>query len=350
MQPCRVLETENGAITPGLVETVSSLGLVEVGLESTTADTDAHGRDSHEGLRPDFLVAPAINPSSSLLPVTRAEGITHAVTLPGGGMLSGTAAYIQLDGDRVSEVVLEPAVADVVRMGARDKGSRAETLNRLQNLFVEAREFRKREGAWMKGSGPDPRWAPHVLRSLYPALDGERPLMLFADRASDLEWIAEWVSVNRFRAVVVGAAEGWRVADLLAKAGIAVIVDPLLFRGRSFDQLQARPDNAALLVEAGVPVILSSFSTHNARSLRQVAGNAIREGMAPLDAMRALTKTPRTVFEQKTSKHLVIWDGDPFELSTRAVEVWIDGKRVSLSSRQTKLRDRYIERLGLQAN
>ena len=79
---------------------------------------------------------------------------------PGGGMLSGTAAYIQLDGDRVSEVVLEPAVADVVRMGARDKGSRAETLNRLQNLFVEAREFRKREGAWMKGSGPDPDGHP----------------------------------------------------------------------------------------------------------------------------------------------------------------------------------------------
>ena len=90
--------------------------------------------------------------------------------------------------------------------------------------------------------------------------------MLFADRASDLEWIAEWVSVNRFRAVVVGAAEGWRVADLLAKAGIAVIVDPLLFRGRSFDQLQARPDNAALLVEAGVPVILGSFSTQRPKS------------------------------------------------------------------------------------
>ena len=162
----------------------------------------------------------------------------------------------------------------------------------------------------MKGSGPDPRWVPHVLRSLYPALDGERPLMLFADRASDLEWIAEWVSVNRFRAVV-GSGRGLARCGPLGQSRNCSDCGSPLFRGRSFDQLQARPDNAALLVEAGVPVILSSFSTHNARSLRQVAGNAIREGMAPLDAMRALTKTPRTVFEQKTSKHLVIWDGDP---------------------------------------
>ncbi len=262
-------------------------------------------------------------------------------------MLSGTAAFIQLHGERVADVVLDPRAADVVRVGAREKGSRAETLLRLKNLVSEAREFREREVAWEKGKGSDPRWAPHILRSLYPALDGDRPLMVFADRASDLEWIANWVATEKLRAIVVGAAEGWRVADLLARSGVTVVVDPLLFRGRSFDQLQARPDNAALLIAAGVPVILSSFSTHNARSLRQVAGNAIREGVEPIEAMRAVTETPRKAFGQGADKHLVVWSGDPFELSTRVVEVWIDGRPVSLQTRQTLLRDRYIQRLNL---
>jgi imidazolonepropionase-like amidohydrolase len=139
------------------------------------------------------------------------------------------------------------------------------------------------------------------------------------------------------------------VADQLAQAKVPVLVDPLAYGPSSFDELYARPDNAALLAKAGVALILTTESTHNARTLRQVAGNAVREGLPHADALRAVTETPARVFGLPDRGRLavgaaadvVLWSGDPLELSSRAERVWVDGVEVDLRSRQTELRERY---------
>ena len=139
------------------------------------------------------------------------------------------------------------------------------------------------------------------------------------------------------------------VAKALAARKVPVIVDPLLYGPGGFDQLRARPDNAALLAAAGVPVLMSVMNTHQTRKLRQVAGNAVREGLRWEDALLAVTERPAAAFglaeygrlEAKAVANVVVWSGDPFELSTQAERVYIRGVEVPKTSRQTELRDRW---------
>jgi cytosine/adenosine deaminase-related metal-dependent hydrolase len=142
--------------------------------------------------------------------------------------------------------------------------------------------------------------------------------------------------------------------DALAEADIAVIINPLIYGPGSFDQREARPDNAQLLAEAGVDVIISTRSAHFARSLRQLAGNAVRGGMDHTAAVRAITSTPARVFglsdrgeiARGAFANLVIWSGDPLEIGTRVETMLIAGRAVELTSRQTDLFERYRELPG----
>jgi imidazolonepropionase-like amidohydrolase len=148
------------------------------------------------------------------------------------------------------------------------------------------------------------------------------------------------------------------VADLLARAKVPVILDPFTYGVGDFDSLHARRDNAALLEKAGVSVLISTFSAHNIRTLREAAGNAVREGMSHEAAMMAVTTLPAEVFGVADHgsiaagqvANLVVWKGsaddlavkhDPFDPSTAVEAVFIQGRVIPLLSRQTELRERY---------
>jgi len=144
-------------------------------------------------------------------------------------------------------------------------------------------------------------------------------------------------------------------AEALADAGVAVVIDPLVYGPGSFNQIHGRADNGALLVAAGVDVIIATGSSHNARNLGQYAGNAVRGGMKPADALAAITSAPakvygledRGVLEVGARADVVIWSGqDPLELSSLPVAVFIDGRPIALESRQTLLRDAYSQLPG----
>lgn len=140
------------------------------------------------------------------------------------------------------------------------------------------------------------------------------------------------------------------VADELASAGVPVLLDPLLNLPGNFDRLGARLDNAALLHEAGVTVAFSGAGTHNARKQRQAAGNAVANGLPWDAALAALTSAPADIFELKDSGRiepggpadLVVWSGDPLEVTTAADQVIIGGKVIDMVTRQTLLRERYL--------
>jgi imidazolonepropionase-like amidohydrolase len=343
---CESLDLPPGTqITPAFVESHSHLGLVEVSLESQTVDTSSPESDP---IHADFSILDAYNPASSLIPVTRLGGVGAAIVVPSGGIVTGQSAAFVLAGDTQSAALLKSPVALHIAWGST-QSSRAHTLSRLRELFDDARFFRDHRADWNRNRLRTLSASHLDLEVLLSVIDGDLPLVVSANRASDIEALLRLVEEEEVRLVIVGGAEAWRHAETLARLDVAVMLDPLVYGPGSFDQLQARPDNAHILDSEGVVVILSTFSSHNARNLRQLAGNAVRAGMDPEAALAAITRNPAEVFglegwgrlDQGAQAHLAVWSGDPFEPSSVLLHLFLNGEAVELESRQSALFERY---------
>ena len=345
---CVILDVTHKVVTAGLIHPMSQLGLVEVELEAYSVDSrhDAEPTQVHAS----FVVADAYNPQASAVKVSVLGGVTSAVIVPQGGIVSGQSGWVDLDGQTQAETVKTRRLALHARVGGQ-KGSRATSLHRLRALFDEARVFARHRADWEKKRFRDFRFAVRDLEAVIEVLVQRQPLIIAANRASDIEAAMRFAEDYGVRLIVKGAAEGWRHRDALASAGVAVIVDPILNGPEGFDALGARADNAALLAEAGVSVILTAarFGSHNLRKLRQAAGNAVRAGLPHATALNAITRHVADAYgvsdygrlSAGAVGNIVVWSGDPLELSTKVEHVIIGGKVVPLKSRQTMLRERY---------
>lgn len=358
---CAYVDGEGKQLSAGLVEAHSTLGLVEIGLEPGTRHNDAGGDTP---VRAHVRVLDGYDPLSSLIPVARREGVTAAVLQPSGGSFSGTAAGVRLAGVTQSDAVVRDAVGrDVgreaaVRANLAVGASFAGRLAHLRSVLSEARNYSRDARGWRSGLGTRASAPPEEsLVALVAVLNGELPLIITADRASDLEVLADFAKEQGVRLVIEGAAEGWLVADRLADADIAVVIDPFVYGAGGFEQLHGRKDNGALLSAAEVPVMISTRSGHSARKLRQLAGNAVRGGMSHEDALAAITAVPAQVYglgprgrlTTGQAADVVLWTGDPLEVTSWADAVWIGGVPQTLESRQTRLYDRYEELPGSPA-
>ena len=174
--------------------------------------------------------------------------------------------------------------------------------------------------------------------------------MFHVNRAADILAALGVAKEMGLRAVIAGGAEAWKVKDALAAGKTPVIVMPLDADPGSFDTLAAREDNAAILHAAGVPLAISTGETHHARKLRQVAGNAVRGGLPHAAAITALTRGPAEALgmgarygtlAKGLAANVVVWSGDPLEVSSRPVHVFVRGQAASLRTRQTELLERY---------
>ena len=341
---CTVVDGANRILTAGFIETSTQLGLVEIGLEPATRDADAGG----DPIRAAMEVADAYNPRSALIPIQRIEGVTGAIASPVGGMVSGQGAFVSLAGGSQAETVQQRSVNMIAGIGGE---SRAQGLLQLRELLDDARTYRANRSAYDRNQWRTvyPGASRLDLEALGPVIDGDLPLVVGANRASESEALVQLQSDLGIRLVIRGAGEGWLVAEALAEAEIAVIVDPLVYGPGSFGEIHARAEGPALLAAAGVPVIFTTGSSHNARNLKQVAGNAVRGGFDHDGAVRAITQVPAEVFglegrgviEAGAFADLVLWSGDPLEIGTQVEHVWINGRDVALESRQTHLRDAY---------
>lgn len=340
---CAVIKLDEGAVvTTGLVSVGGQLGLVEVGMESATRTSDGGG----EPVRASHDVADSYNPRSAVIPVARISGITSAIIEPTGGMIAGQAAWVDLSGGSQEEAVVRRGVSFPASFAS---ASRGEAIGRLRELLDDARTHLDDPRA-LAGNRSRPYTASRLdLEALAPVLEGTAPLVIGANRASDIEALIRFAEAEEIRLVIRGGAEAWLHADALARAGVAVIINPLVYGPGGFGQIEARPDNARLLAEAGVSVIISTGSAHFARNLRQLAGNAVRGGMDHLAAVRSITSVPAEVFGQTDRgeiargavANLVIWSGDPLELSSAVQHLFIGGRSIELRSRQTELLERY---------
>jgi hypothetical protein len=346
-----VVEANGRPLTPGLFGGLSDIGLEEVSAENSTIDSGlAFGGDGQSPqMRPEFDVTLAYNPDSVLIPVARLDGLTFtalsANSGQGGSLIAGQGSVVRLDGkyaDPLGGHLLYTAIGGGGPLGGK---SRAGQYMLLDQALREAR------GLTPYGS-PNALLTPAGRETLARYLVGGR-VVFNVDRAVDIHQVLVFSRRNGLRPVIVGGAEAWKVASELAAAHVPVIIDALQNLPDSYDRLGSRLDNAALLHRAGVRVAFTQFefASTNARKVRQEAGNAVANGL-PWDAgLAGLTSVPAAALgvgdkvgriEVGLIADLVLWSGDPLEVTTLADQVWMSGRAMPMVSRQTELRDRYL--------
>lgn len=336
-------------VTPGLIDGAGNMGLREISAVQSTNEGTLRGNEVAAA----FNVTEGINPASTLIPVTRIEGVTTTLAVPGGDLIWGQAVLIDLDGTTIEAMVAKSPVAIVADLseGAKSAGggSRAGVAQRLRRVFNDALEYSRRRTDYSRAQMQDLAASAADLEALLPVLRGQVPLMVVANRRSDIETALRIAREYKIRLILAGAAEGWQIADKIAAAGVPVLVQPM-DNIPTYDALGVRYENAALLTKGGVKVSLLETQTENSRNLRQQAGNAVAYGMTWEQALRAVTLTPAETFgvadrygslEAGKVANVVVWTGDPFEFSTGVEHVFIRGKEIPLRSRQTELMERY---------
>ena len=348
----RVIDATGKVVTPGWIESATQIGIVEIPAGAEGSDDQS---STDKDLSAAFTVVDSFNGESTVIPVTRVEGITRAVVMPAGTghAILGQGALFDLSGSHVPASVVKAPVAMFANLGeagaASEGGSRATAMLRLREALQDALDFMRNRTAWNSAQRRPYARGRLDLEALGPVVRGELPLAVNANRASDLLAALRLADEFHVKLILMGAAEGWRVADELAAGKVPVVVKPLTDIP-SFDALGATLENPARLSKAGVTLVLSSFDTHNARNLRQEAGNAISYGLDRDAALRAVTLEPARVWgvadrvgslDVGKDADLVVWSGDPFELTTGAERVFIAGREMSRDTRQKQLFEKY---------
>lgn len=335
-------------VTPGLIHSGSTLGLSQVGSYDGTNEANHSGE-----VNAAFNVAEGIDPSNVLIPIARLGGVTTTVIGPSSGLVAGQAVVIDLLGDRIETMLVKSPAALVINLNEGSKsaggGSRAGTLETLRQLFADAQEYDRRKADFQKNQMQALSARAPELEALRPALKGELPVVVIANRRSDILSALRLAREFHLRLIISGGVEAWQLGAELAKAGVPVAINTIN-NIPSFDGLGARFDGAALLRAAGVPVLIVEGETGGPRNLRWAAGHAVRFGMPWEDALAAVTLAPARAFgiadrygslEAGKVANLVVWSGDPLDYASEAEVVLIRGIEVPRVSRQTELFNRY---------
>ena len=384
----KVIDATGKWVTPGIIAGFSRLGLADVDLGAAGADdTTAQGPFSAA-----IDVAPAINPRDTTVAVNRADGVTRALVAPSAGksIFAGQGAVIDTGVDM--DPITAPRKFQFVELGQagaeKGGGSRTSAHVLFRNALREAAELRRYAAPLeaSHGGAPDARgrpvvrnpnesrmYGPEARRSedvlltrfdaaaLVPVLQGRQYLLVHSERASD---ILQVIDLKRefpsLRIVLVGASEGWLVADKIAASGIPVIASAVNDLPASFEEIAATQSNVGRMRAAGVNVAIGMIDDNDTRNLfmeRQYAGNLVAlqrvpgaTGVSWGEALAMITSRPAQAIGMGGDigslapgrrADFVIWSGDPLEGSSAAEQVYIDGVRQPLETHQTRLLERY---------
>jgi imidazolonepropionase-like amidohydrolase len=355
----RTIDAQGKWVTPGIVAGFSRLGLV--GVDAVDQTNDAVARSSPFGAAID--VAPAINPDVPAIGVNRVAGVTRAIVAPetAQSMFAGQGAVIDTGTD--ADAVTRPRAFQFIEFGeagaSEAGGSKAAAHVYFRNALSEVRDH-------IAGRNAAP--SPHEsllkrpdMAALVPVLDGRKKLFVHVESATDILALLNLKrEFNKLDLVIVGASEGWRVASQIAAANVPVIASALNDLPESFEQLGATQSNIGRMKAAGVKIAIGMINDNDSRQAQysaQYAGNLVAltrvpgaSGLSWDSAFAAITSKPAEiigmggeigVLKSGARADVVIWDGDPLELSATATAIWIDGQPQSLANRQTRLRERY---------
>lgn len=357
-QGAETIDCKGLFIYPGMIDGGTNLGLSEIGSDPRTQDFSELG-----DVVPQMKALTAVNPNAVPIPVTRVSGVTTALASPSGDLFAGTSALINLHGYTPEQMYagFEGVVLIFPRSGRRGgfdrrtdeevKKANETAMKKINEVWERAVQYHKIDSA-AKGAGYYPE-----MQSLLPVVHGERALLIEVNSEKDIQAALKWVKEKKVSKVILtGVAEGWRVADEIAKAKIPVIAGGVLeLPPREYDRYDQAYANTAQLLKAGVKVAIRSNETSNQnyRNLPYHAGFAVAYGMDKMEALKAITIVPAEIFgvadkigsiEVGKSANLFVCDGDPFETKTQVKSVFIEGWQMPMVSRQTQLYDEFLKR------
>ena len=341
----RRIDAKGRPVTPGLFDAFSQLGLVEIDAVVETRDY----RVDLPRVGPSVRLEGALNPNGEVWRQALVSGVTfaHSVSMPGQTPFAGVSLVVRLGAPR--DPIFRADVSLVAVLGqagaALSGNSRAGNLGLIRQAFEDAEEYAETR-RWHQGY----TLAPHDLRSLQAGRDAKMTLSVHANRASDIEAAMALADSVSMPLVIVGGAEAWRLSTELKAAQVPVILHPLENLPGSFDALDARIDSAVLLHESGVRIAFMSADPHESPKLRQAAGNMVAEGLPWNEALAAITLNPARIWgvqdqlgslEEGKLGDVVIWSGDPLEVTSWPDQVIARGEAIPMRSRQDALYERY---------
>lgn len=361
-------------VYPGIFDALSQLGLIEVGAVAATNDQAELGM-----YNPHLDAATAIHPASAVIPVTRANGVTHSAVSPRAGqdgVIAGRASLVQLDGWTVEEMAIQRSIAMVIQWPAivtrsfdfstfsfketpfnEAKENAAKKQNELRDWVEAARQYKQAVGAQSSRAERDLK-----LAALAECLDGKTRVIIQADSKRDIEAAVKFAEEEGLDMILAGGRDAWRVTELLAEKQIPVILGRTQSLPREQDDPYDRPfQNPGVLVDAGLKIAFASGAgggfgpggAHSSRTTPYEAGMAAAYGLSEEDALRALTLWPAEILgvadklgtiEPGKIANLVVTSGSPLEITTEVEHVIIGGRAVSTENRHRDLYETYRAR------
>ncbi|MBI3949301.1 MAG: amidohydrolase family protein [Acidobacteria bacterium] len=365
----RVIEANGLAVYPGMIDSSTSIGLTEIGSVRATVDTTEGG-----DFNPHMRAIIAVHPESEIIPVTRVNGITTVVTRPTGGIFSGQAALINLDGWTWEEMTLKSSIGIIFnypriqsgrffdfetfqtqeRSYEKAKRERDEKLDKVRRLLDDARAYAKaKEAKAQNPSLPDIE-VDHVLEALVPVIKGQWPLIVSASQERDIKSAVEFADEQKVKMILSGGTGAWKLAPLLKEKAIPVLVGPVLSLPPREDDPYDQPfATAKTLYEAGVKFAFQTNDASNVRNLPYHAAMCVAFGLPRAEALKALTIYPAEIWgvadqvgsiEVGKLANLVVWDGDPLEIRSQVKYLFIKSHQISLATKHTELYERFRNR------
>jgi len=343
----RVIEVNGLPVTPGLISPMSNLGIVEINALDVTRD------DESDLLSAGFSIFNAFNPHSTVIPWNRSNGVTSAISTPSASSfpIFGLGSSFVLDGSL--EINGSKDIAMFGRLGS-SYGSRAETLSILESLLEIGRMVKSTpvEEILEMSLADQLELQSQDIIALGKVVNDGLPFVLETNRAVDILQALALKEKYGLNLVLASVEEASMVINQLKETNTPVIIDPMDNIPDSFDELGSSLELGKILDQAGIPIMFSTQRSHNYHLMRQGSGNAVAHGMSYESAIEGMTSRVAEVFNLnnrgilKTGNlaDIVVWDGDPLEPASFPRIVMIEGKIQSLSSRSTKLTERYTNK------
>jgi imidazolonepropionase-like amidohydrolase len=369
----QVIDAKGLQVYPGLFDSVTQMGLSEISAVRATVDTTETG-----SFNPDVIAATAIFPSSAHIAVTRAAGITEVIAAPASGgfdsagatnLIGGQASAIYLAGWTIEDMLINKRAAMVVdwpdvetrsfdfstftqkeKPYTDAKKEYDKQVTQLADYFEQARHY-----AQALQNSPGANFQRDVkLEALTPVIRGEVPLLVFADNDRQIRDAVNFCDKQKFKMILAGGAEAWKVKDLLRSKNVPVILGPTLAappkEDDAYDRMLTQPEE---LRDAGVKIAFASFDNSFARRLGQQAANAVAHGLPYDEGLKAVTLYPAQIFgleaqlgtvETGKIASLIVTNGDPLDVTTEVRYLFIKGQLTSTDNMQRDLYQKYQKR------
>ena len=353
----QVINLKGQHLFPGLIAPTTALGLMEIPAVRATVDTSEVGTYT-----PEVKSWLAVNPDSELIPVARANGITHFVPTPQGGTVTGQSGLMATVGWGYENMLHHSSVAlhlfwppMNINPGADDAKKQAKNrdkrLKEIDDFFEEARAYARSQSA--PGHKGVPAWD-----AMLPWVRGEKPMIIHANSRVQIESAVKWATKRGWKSIIAGARDAWQIAELLAKHNVPVIFEhTFTLPTRDFDRYDAQFRAAGVLHKAGVKVVFSEglarFAASNARNLPYSAAQSAAHGLPRAEALRGITLHTAEILgvakrlgsiEAGKEATFFTANGDILEIRTQVKQMWIAGEKVSLDNRHNRLYKKYRSR------